>query len=92
MNEFIQKLTEANNQSNDGRGLSCIRSILFHLNQGDIDSAKTVYQTEGDKINSFPELQKILEDELGCRLHFMRDCQDWLCSSLRKYRDQRLES
>ncbi len=69
-------------EQNEGRGVSCIKSIVFQMRKNDIDCAKRVYQLEGDKIRQYPEIQKWLLDHFGCRTHLKKNCDNWLCKKI----------
>jgi hypothetical protein len=49
---------------NDGRGISCVRTLVMYLRRGDIESAKAVCLNEGDKIRNYPDIKELLETEL----------------------------
>ena len=76
---YINELDDLQSKENDGRGVACIRDIIFYLRRNEIDTAKRVYQSEGDKIRQYPEIQKWLLDNFGCRTHLKKNCDDWLC-------------
>ena len=86
----INELDSLQSKENDGRGVSCIRSIIFYLRQNDDDSAKKVYQSEGDKIRQYPVIQEWLIQNFGCRSHLKLNCDNWLCKDLNKYNQKRL--
>ncbi len=69
-------------EQNEGRGVCCVRSIVSCLRKHDGPCAKRVYQSEGDKIYQYPELQKWFEKHFGCRTHLKKDCDDWLCRKI----------
>jgi len=59
---------------NDGRGVTCARSIIAYLNQGLLNHAKAVWFNDGDKLRQYPELERVVESALGCRLHGKQKC------------------
>ncbi len=79
------KLDYLQAEQNDGRGVSCVESIIFQIRKNDIDCAKRVYQSEGDKIREYPEIQKWLLDHFGCRTHLKKNCDNWLCKKLSQH-------
>lgn len=81
--EHIDELDRAQQACNNGRGIRCVRSILHYLRQGDIESAKTVRVTEGDKTRQYPEVEFLLLDIFGCSLHNDHDCEacSWYTST-----------
>lgn len=59
---------------NNSRGVSCVRSIVNYLREGDLTSAKTVWRTDGDKIRQYKDIEAQLIGALGCRLHGADSC------------------
>jgi hypothetical protein len=59
--EAIKKLDQIQALKNDGRGISCVRAILFHLQRGEGRAAQTVFLTESDKIRSYPDVEKLVK-------------------------------
>lgn len=47
---------------NSGRGFQTARTIASCLRGGDIERAKAVCNTEGDKIRNYPEIKTWLEE------------------------------
>ena len=47
---------------NDGRGISCIRSVIGCLRSGDKASALAVVNNEWDKISSYPRIANCLKE------------------------------
>ena len=84
----IDKLTDLMMKENNGNGVSCICSIISCLNAQCVDMAKRVYKNEGDKIRSYPKIQDWLYKYLGCRGHFIINCQSNLCRQLQEYNDR----
>lgn len=80
----INELDILQSQENDGRGVSCVRSIVFYLRQNDEHTAKVVYQNKGDKILQYPKIQQWMEENFGCRLHLKINCDGWLCERIRR--------
>lgn len=65
-------------KQNEGRGVSCVRTMVFYLRQDNVVSALAVRQIEGDKTRSYPDIEQFLNDNFGCRLHGKVDCEvDW---------------
>jgi len=54
-------LHQAQSLENDGRGVFCVREIVNYLERGDLRSAKTVADTDNDKIRNYPFLSKIIQ-------------------------------
>jgi hypothetical protein len=80
--EDIDKLDELQSKENDGRGISCVKTILFFLRHNKIDEARACRQNEGDKINSYPLVELQINKMFGCRTHLRKMCNHWLCVSL----------
>ncbi len=66
-------------KKNQGRGVSCVRTMIMYLRQGNITSAMAVRQIEGDKTRSYEDIESYLNKTFGCRTHGMIDCGGWLC-------------
>ncbi len=75
----IRILDDLQSKENDGRGVSCICSIISFLRRKEYNNAKRVYQYDGDKIRQYPEIQDWLSNNFGCRTHLKKNCDNWLC-------------
>ena len=64
MEMLADKLDALQAEKNDGRGVSCVRTLIMYLRRGEIDTAKAVCLNESDKIRSYPDIQDVLEKEL----------------------------
>ena len=82
LTEKANELDTLQAEQNTGRGVSCIRGIVHCLRRGDINTAKRVYQSEGDKIREYPKIQEWLEKRFGCRIHLKKNCNNWLCKKI----------
>jgi hypothetical protein len=80
--KHVEELRLAANAENNGRGISCVRSMLQALDRGDIETARIIFGNEGDKVRQYPRVDVLLRDILGCRMHGENDCEDSLCASL----------
>jgi hypothetical protein len=85
----IQRLQELQEVENEGRGILCIRDILGALKRNNLITAQNIYQWEGDKIISYPQVQQWFEENFGCRLHLKKDCDRPICTSLREHTENR---
>lgn len=47
---------------NNGRGVSCVRSICSCLDGNDFDGAKAITHNEWDKIRNYPNIAQWLKD------------------------------
>ena len=86
----IEKLKDLESQENEGRGVTCVRYIIHHLEKADIETAKRIYVTEGDKITSYPKIQEWMYKNFGCRNCLKINCQHKLCKALKEYNDLKL--
>jgi hypothetical protein len=57
-----QSLFKLQEVENEGRGISCVRSIHLYLSLGDVGSAKAVINSEFDKIRNYPTIVQWLTD------------------------------
>jgi hypothetical protein len=58
----LDQLRELESEANDGRGVTCVRSIIFYIETGDFESAAIRYRTDRDKLRQYPELEAFLKD------------------------------
>lgn len=86
----INRLVDLMEQENEGRGISCVASIIASLNRGNIEEAKCIYMNEGDKIRAYPKIQNWFYKYLGCRLHNNTACENKLCKDVKKCNDEKL--
>ena len=54
------RLDELQSVKNDGRGVSCVRSIIFELHRNNTVSASVITSTELDKISCYPDIARYL--------------------------------
>jgi len=47
---------------NDGRGVSCVRSLCTYLRRHDIDAAQAVADNESDKLSNYPTIVDVLKE------------------------------
>jgi len=57
----INKLNELQAKENNGRGISCIRTIINCLKNDEYEDALACCFNENDKIRNYPKVQKYLE-------------------------------
>lgn len=62
--ELADKLDAAQKAENDSRGVSCVQNLIIYLRMGDIQSAKAICGNEADKIMNYPDIRKIIQQEL----------------------------
>ena len=77
--EQIDKLDELQSVECDGRGVTHIKTIVHFLRKGEVELAKNTYRIEGDKTRAYPKIEDYLRELFGCRSHFNKDCDHWLC-------------
>lgn len=64
---------------NQGRGITCVKTIIVYLRRNELEHATSIRRLEGDKTRSYPDVEKMLTELFGCRLHSKQNCTDWLC-------------
>ena len=57
---------------------STVQQIVEYLRDGDVTSARRLYEVDGDKVAT-TQYQPKVQAILGCRLHGRHRCQSWLC-------------
>jgi hypothetical protein len=57
----INKLKELEKSQNNGRGVSCIRTIIIFLEHNKLDEALNCCYNENDKIRNYPEIKQLLQ-------------------------------
>jgi hypothetical protein len=77
--DFLEAVDKA---TNEGRGLSFLRTVITYLRREQFDHARQVYFVDADKVHSEPEAALALFHVFGCRLHGDHECQDSLCNDL----------
>jgi hypothetical protein len=50
---------------NNGRGVSCVQSMIHWLRLGDYGSARAVSRNEYDKIRGYPDIRLVVDHEFG---------------------------
>ena len=81
-NVVADELDALQASKNEGRGVSCVRTMVMYLRMGNITSAIAVRMIEGDKTRSYPDIEKYLNEVFGCRLHGKINCEGDLCQSI----------
>lgn len=87
--EFSKKLRELQSLKNSGRGVSTVRGICDYLDKDDVQTAKIIFGNDGDKLHAYPDIESMIEQHLGCRLHSKINCDNWLCTKVRKSREKK---
>lgn len=72
-------LDELQSKENNGRGISCVRTMIMYLRNGQFDSALAVRRIDGDKTRSYPVIEEKLTEVFGCRMHARYDCKEFFC-------------
>ncbi|MBI2056470.1 MAG: hypothetical protein HYT37_03765 [Candidatus Sungbacteria bacterium] len=64
LQNLADRLDTLQQQENNGRGVSCVKTLVFYLQAGDIEKARAVCLNEADKIVNYPKIRKIIQQEL----------------------------
>ena len=56
----LNQLKELEKQKNDGRGVCCVRTVIFYLEKGHYDQALACCRNENDKIRNYADIQELL--------------------------------
>lgn len=62
--EIAQQLESLQAKKNEGRGVSCVRTIISYLKNNDLDNAKAVCYNESDKLSSYPDIMDFIKENL----------------------------
>ena len=62
--ELADALDTLQKEKNSGRGVSCVQTLILHLKLGDTEKAKAVCWNEADKIVTYPDIRKVIQQEL----------------------------
>ena len=60
----IEKLRRLEASKNGGRGVSCVRLIIFYYFRSDYASMRAVLINEGDKLHNYPDLVVLINELL----------------------------
>jgi hypothetical protein len=60
-NALADKLDALQAKANEGRGVSCVRTVIDSLRRGDYSGARACINNESDKIRSHEEIVAVLE-------------------------------
>ncbi|MCA9804114.1 MAG: hypothetical protein KC777_19230 [Cyanobacteria bacterium HKST-UBA02] len=58
---LADELDRLQSGENQGRGVSCVRTLVFYLRRREFDRAKAVARNESDKIRSYPAIVAVLK-------------------------------
>lgn len=58
---LADKLDQLQSKANEGRGISCVRTVVHSLRRGDYSGARACINNESDKIRSYDEVVASLE-------------------------------
>lgn len=61
---IADELDEIQKQENNGRGVSCVQSVVSFLKMGRLEDAKTICFTDHDKIINYPVLVDYIKNNL----------------------------
>lgn len=68
MSLLADRLDSLQAVENEGRGITCVRSIVLYLRRGDWESAQAIRRNEGDKTRVYPRVEAELFAIFGDRL------------------------
>lgn len=60
LNSLADQLDELQSQENNGRGVSCVKSVVAYLRVGDLDHARQICFHDHDKIINYPAIKKFI--------------------------------
>ena len=60
----VDKIRKLEAVQNDGRGVSCVRSVIHYMDRNDIEGARLVADWDHDKIRNYPEIEAAVRDAL----------------------------
>jgi predicted ATP-dependent serine protease len=60
--KFAYDLDQLQQQKNNGRGISCVQSIVNFIYRNEISLAKNIYEVDGDKIAGYlyPDIDQMI--------------------------------
>lgn len=61
---LANELDELQKQENNGRGVSCVQSVVAYLKIGKLDEAKRICEWDHDKIINYPKLVEFIKNKL----------------------------
>lgn len=64
LTKIADELNKMQAMENDGRGVSCVQTVIVYLRLGDLGSAKAVCNNEGDKIRNYPKIKEYIKKTL----------------------------
>ena len=64
LEKIANQLDEMQKARNEGRGISCLRTVVNYLRWKEPHHAIAVCWNEGDKISSYPDIVKFLQGTL----------------------------
>ena len=59
LSKILMKMQE---DKNDGRGITVVRDIAFHLKKGEVAQAKATARNDSDKLWSYPDIRRFIHD------------------------------
>lgn len=74
MLRIADELNQLQEKENDGRGITCVKSIVAYLRMGDLRSAVLIRQHDGDKTINYYDVENYLTEKFGCRTHGKINC------------------
>jgi hypothetical protein len=78
MNAIIQ-LEKAGYKAVPHTGHCTTQAIVKALKDNNLACANAIWQNDGDKLQSYPELNNLVVKLLGCRTHLKHNCKHFFC-------------
>ena len=64
LKSLAKDLDDLQSKENDGRGVTCVQSIVAYLKIGKLEEAKRVCEWDHDKLRSYPSLIDFIKKNL----------------------------
>jgi predicted cupin superfamily sugar epimerase len=61
---IADKLDDMQSKQNNGRGVTCVCTIVYYLRKDDMDSARAVARNESDKLWQYPDIREFIHKNL----------------------------
>lgn len=64
IDKIADELEALQAEKNDGRGVSCVRAVVFDLRREKVESAQRTARGDWDKIRNYPDIADFMIDHL----------------------------
>ncbi|MFH1667977.1 MAG: hypothetical protein ABH884_03085 [Candidatus Komeilibacteria bacterium] len=64
LNRMADEFDALQKDQNNGRGVSCVQSVIIYLRAGKLEDAKQICRWDHDKIINYPKIKKYVRDVL----------------------------